>query len=188
MQKTMTVLLLSTLAAAAQADVVSGPYIGVGAGASRFHFDAISTARTASDRNDFAQKIYGGYRFTENWGAEIGYANLGRIDNTYAAGKFKGRAEAFYLAGTGRLPLGERFALTGKAMLAWGRTKADAGASSAAEFGQLRGSGRSVVLGGLGAEYAFAPNMAVSVEYDSFGAISKKGDAAMLSANLKYHF
>jgi len=187
-QKTLLALMLSMLAAAARADVSGGPYVGVGAGASRFHSNAIASPRSAADRSDGAQKIYAGYRFTEHWGAEIGYANLGRIHNTYTAGDFKGRAEALYLAGTGRLPLGERFALTGKVMLTYGRTRADAASRDVVAFNDLRGSSKSLVIGGLGAEYAFSPSMVAALELDSFGAVSKKSDAAMLSVNLKYHF
>ncbi len=184
----LAALAITTLAAAARADVAVGPYVGIGVGASRFDFDAISSPRTASDRSSPAQKLFVGYRFTEHWGAEVGYANLGHIRNTYAAGNFKGRAEAFYLAGTGRLPVSDRFALTAKVMLAYGRTDASSASSSIPEFADLRRSSRSVTLGSVGAEYAFTPQTTASIELDNIGAVSKKSDAAMLSVNLKYHF
>lgn len=179
---------LAVLAEAAHADVISGPYVGLGVGASRFDVDSISSPRTASDRSGAAQKLVAGYRFTENWGVELGYAHLGHLNNTYAAGRFKGRAEAVYLAGTGRLPLNEQFALTAKLMLSYGRTRADGASSTASEFRDLRGSSRSLTLGSVGAEYAFTPQTVASIELDNLGAVAKKNDAMMLSLNLKYHF
>lgn len=173
---------------AAHADVTSGPYVGLGIGASRFDVESISSPKTASDRSDGAQKLYAGYRFNENWGAELGYANLGHLNNTYAAGNFKGRAEAVYLAGTGRLPLNEKFALTAKLMLTHGRTKAEGASRNVSEFSDLRGSSTSLTLGSVGAEYAFNPQTVASIELDNLGSVAKKSDAAMLSVNLKYHF
>ncbi|HYD58756.1 MAG TPA: outer membrane beta-barrel protein [Noviherbaspirillum sp.] len=182
--------MLATLAltAAAHADVAIGPYVGVGVGASRFDFDAIPSPRSASDRSDAAQKLYAGYRFTEHWGVEAGYANLGHVRNTYAAGTFKGRAEAFYLAGTGRLPVTDQFALTAKLMLSYGRTHPTSPSRAIPEFADLHRSSRSLTFGSVGAEYAFTPQTTAAIEFDNIGAISKKSDAAMLSVNLKYHF
>jgi len=187
-KQSFVTLMLSALAAAAHADVNVGPYVGIGAGISRYDVDAISSTRITSDRTGSAQKLYAGYRFTEHWGVELGYANLGRINSTYAAGNFKGRGEAVYLAGTGRLPLNEQFALTAKLMLTHGRTRADTASRGVPAFDELRRSSRSLTLGSVGAEYAFNPQTVASIELDNLGAVSKKSDAAMLSINLKYHF
>lgn len=184
--KIIPAIILVTLANVACADSSVGPYVGIGLGGSYRQYDSLSMETVKTDKFGAAQKIYAGYRITPNWGAEVGYVNLGKIESHYAAGDvFKGRADSFYLAGTGRLPLNEQFALTAKLMLAFNRTVASA---SNASLEELEGHRKNLTLGSIGAEYAFTPNMVASLELDRYGMVSKKTEASMLSVNLKYHF
>lgn len=185
LNKFIPAVILLMLANAACADAAIGPYVGVGLGGSFRDYDSLATSASHTDKRAAAQKIYAGYRITPHWGAEVGYANLGKIENTYTAGTFKGRAEAFYVAGTGRLPLNDRFALTAKLAFAYGRTTAS---RSNAALDELKGSKNNLTLGSIGAEYAFTPNLVGSLDLDRYGSVSKKTEASMLSANLHYHF
>lgn len=180
--------ILLMLAGSTYADVSAGSYVGIGLGQNNFTSDALTTSKISSDKSRSAQKLYLGYRFNRNWGVEAGYANLGRIKNTYAAGTFNGEVRSVYLAGIGRLPLTEKFALTGKVMMVSSRTKASSDSSNAAELASLKGRKRNFVLPSIGVEYAFTPAMSASVDLDQFGKVSDKLKASMLSMNLKYHF
>lgn len=174
--------LLGTLSLAAQAapnDGIVGPYARVEVGRSNFSLTS-RLPRVGADEHAQAVKVYGGYRFNENLGVEAGYAALGKLSETVALGgasvRQDGQARSIFGAATGRLPLGESFALFGRLGVSLGRVS---GASLLPEGDTLMGSQTSV-LWGLGAEYRPRPNVALTVNADSYGRLSNKVRASAL--------
>ncbi len=166
--------ILGTLTFAAQAapnDGIVGPYARVEVGRSNFGL-ANTLPPVALDDHGKAVKLFGGYRFNGNFGAEAGYAALGSFSTRVIVGgvsvKQDGRASSIFAAGTGRLPLNESFALHGRLGLSAGNVS---GTNLLPDANNLMGSKTSVLLG-LGAEYRPRPNIALTISYDSYGKLS----------------
>jgi hypothetical protein len=168
--------LLSTASAAALAapnDGIVGSYLRVEAGRSNF---AVSTTGPQSGADDHAQaaKLFGGYRFNANLGVELGYAALGSFsERVVVAGAIvrqDGKASSVFGAATGRLPMTESFALHGRLGLSSGKVR---GTDLLPQGDQLTG-GKTSVLFGFGAEYRPRPNMALTINHDSYGRLSNR--------------
>jgi len=113
-------------------------YGGLSAGRARASIDADQTARAAvggapvsgvaSDANDAAYKLFGGYQFNRNIAVELGYFDLGHT--TYSATGPLGmlnsdtRVDGFNLDLVGTLPVSDTFSVLGRVGVAAGRTQA----------------------------------------------------------------
>ena len=103
--------LLSALIAVAFASAASLPaqandwYVGGGGGVSIGH--DLDDLGSDVDKNDTAWSLFGGYNFTENFGAELGYLNTG--DWSVDGEQFSSQGAT--LSAIGRLPLGDVFSL-----------------------------------------------------------------------------
>jgi OOP family OmpA-OmpF porin len=154
------------MAAAVAAALVAGQasaqmYLGAGAGSSK------------TDNREDSWKLYGGYQFNPTWGAELGYNDLGQ---------YRGAdVESWTLAGTGTMPLNERWSLLGKLGVAMNRPQS-AGLSD-----------RTDLLMGLGVGYTLSRNVGLRLEYEDFGKMAKNGIGSdsrgnNVSLSLKYMF
>lgn len=187
---TLPLLGLLALALSAQAapnDGILGPYARVEVGRSNF---SLSNAlpQTNSDKHGQAAKLFGGYRFNENFGVEAGYAALGSFSESVTVGtasvKQDGKARSIFAVATGRLPFGESFAVHGRLGLSAGKVSGTNGLPAA---NNLMGSTTSVLFG-LGAEYRPTSNVALTLNYDDFGHLSNKVKANSLVAGLHFWF
>jgi opacity protein-like surface antigen len=184
--------LLGTLTLAVQAapnDGVVGPYARVEVGRSNFGLSsALPQTGSGSDEHGQAAKLFGGYRFNENLGVEAGYATLGSFsESVTVAGvgvKQDGKARSIFGAVTGRLPLGESFALHGRLGLSSGKVS---GSNVLPADDSLMGSANSLMWG-VGAEYKPLPNVALTVNYDDYGHLSNKVKASSLVFGLHFWF
>jgi len=136
------------MAGAVAGAILAGPagaqmYVGLGAGASR------------TDTNETSYKLYGGYQFTPNWGAELAYNDLGRYRNA--------NIESWTLAGTGTIPLGMQWSVFGKLGVAANRSRF-AGTTNYRD-----------VLVGVGVNYILSKNVGLRLEYEDFGKLSNQG-------------
>jgi len=73
-------LALSAGAFAQTAQPAQSAYALIAAGSSRFGVDCAGT--TSCDKTDTGWKVFGGYRFTPNWAAEVGYFDFGKAKAT----------------------------------------------------------------------------------------------------------
>ena len=180
--------LLSSLTMAAQAapnDGIVGPYARVEVGRSNFGLSS-ALPQTASDKHGQAAKLFGGYRFTENFGIEAGYAALGSFSESVTVGgasvKQDGKARSIFGAATGRLRLGESAALHGRLGLSSGKVS---GTNVLPASDNLLGSKTSVLFG-VGAEYRPKPNLALTLNVDSYGKLSNNVKASALVFGLHF--
>lgn len=134
-------------------------YVGAAIGQSKYDLSS-GTGNFRFDDTDTAGKIYGGGRFNQNFGLEIGYVNMGRADR--AGGRTK--AQGIDLAVVGRAPLGDRFDVFGKLGTTYGWTRTSSVAGSGVQGGKDNGFG---VLYGVGASYYFTPQLAGVIEVES---------------------
>jgi len=128
----------------------------------------------ATEDADIGYRHFGGYRFSPNWGVEVGYSDLGRGNDgersVLEAQKLGAQTSAWTLAGTGVLPIGEAFSLQGR--LGFSMATPDAtlmtpviGAGSA--FPRYR----PTVLWGFGGQYDLSNRVGLRVDYNNFGRL-----------------
>lgn len=168
-------------------------YVGATMGASHYSLSSASTAAPQGgprrDTQGTAFKLYGGYRLTEHFGAELGYAHLGRahqwtsVNGTALRDEGKGRA--FYAAATAQLPLGNAFALHGRLGVA--RGKVTGGGTQVPAAQGLAGSATGAIVG-IGAEYKLTPTMSLTADYDHFTRLSRQAKGGMLTVGLRANF
>ena len=180
-----------TACAIAAATLTAAPafaqgYVGFGAGSSKIS-GADSGTFTGGNTNKSLVKIFGGFQFTPNWGAELQYSDLGKRDISNAGvpvGSFT--TSQYSIAGTGTLPLSSGFSLLGKLGVSANRVNAPAGA--------LSSSNNTSAMIGIGASYSFTPALSLRVEYEDFGkvaTIAANGSTVRANAysiSLKYGF
>lgn len=148
---------------------VSAAFVAFPASAQLYLGGGLGEAKT--DTRETSWKLYGGYQFTPTWGLELGYNDLG---------KYRGAdIESYSLAGTGTIPLNERWSLLGKLGAAENRPDAP-------------GAGNHTdVLLGVGVGYSLSRNVGVRLEYEDFGKLSDASGSSRgrnLGLSLKYGF
>jgi OOP family OmpA-OmpF porin len=194
MRKTLLVTLLGSALAVPLAAHADGIYIGanIGQGTTKLDDSGFTSTTTSVSRHETNTgfKLYGGYEFTRNWGVELGYAELGELNNVYSQGgvdaTLKYKAKSLYVAGTGTVAISDQFSLFGKLGYANNR--------SSVNFSSVFGTGsdsftKSGVMFGAGATYSFNKNIGMSLEYDDFGKTDDMGTkGTMWSLGVRYKF
>jgi OmpA-OmpF porin, OOP family len=184
----LALAILSTLISAARAapnDGIVGAYARVEVGRSNFSVSN-TLAQVGSDDQGQAVKLFGGYRFDENLGVELGYAALGSFSGSAIVGgnsvRQDAKARSAFGVATGRVPVGESFALHGRLGLSFGKVS---GTNLLPQGDTLIGSKTSALFG-LGAEYRPRSNLALTLNYDSYGKLSNKVNANALVFGLHF--
>ncbi len=149
----------------------------------------VPAGRDKGDKSGTAFKLYGGYRLTEHFGVEAGYARLGRLSQwTSVNGQpalQSGSGRALYAAATARVPVGDAFALNGRLGLARGKVSGDESLVPAGQ--RIAGSGTGVMLG-FGADYRLTRTIALKADFDYFGKLSKHTKGGMLTLGVRADF
>lgn len=178
----------------------AGPYIGFGAGATQFSlkkedFTAIGAPTRSFDERDNGFKVFGGYRFHENFAVEGQYARLGKSEIRYSAatglrGTEKYEVSSFSVAAMGLLPVSDNFTLFAKA----GPSFNDAKSSFSNATLGAASKGRKVgLLAGIGASYKLTDNLMARAELENFSGIGEaakggRSSVSMVSVGLAYQF
>ena len=157
-------------------------YLGISAGRSQYDLRS-GPAGTAYDDSGNAFKVYTGGFFHPNLGVELGYINAGKARRLGGDTK----AQGVNLSLVGRAPLGEQFDLFGKVGTTYGRTQTDGSSNLGVRTGKEDGFGLSY---GIGARWAFAPQWAAVLEWESHKFKFSDGDEAvkMTTVGLQYRF
>lgn len=176
-------LVIALLAAAAPlAAHAEGSYVGAGLGYAEQKV-AINNFGTYDD-NDLGVKVFTGFNFDKNFGVEAGYTHFGKIEFGNTGTGTEGRS--FYAAGTATLPLGEKFALTGKLGIAKNRSKLKM------RSGDMKDEKTDALIG-VGATYAVTKNIAAYVEFENYGNIAQPAGGGslkvtVLSTGMRFSF
>lgn len=141
----------------------------------------------APDDTDVGYRNFGGYRFTRNWGVELGYSDLGRSSGPAepvpaGAGRPGTQPSAWTLAGTGVLPLGNAFSLQGRLGLSVLTPDASLSSAGGALSSTLQSVGvgpgspryRPSVLWGFGGQYDVNGSFGLRLDYNNFGRLSEE--------------
>lgn len=169
----------ATLSSAAAMAQTSGFY-GGGAVGQAISQDACSGVTVGCEDSSVGWKIFGGYQFNENIGAELGYVEFGK--STYATTSAgipvtgSQKPKAFELVGVGTLPLGNNVSVYGKLGVAmW---EVDVSAPAAA--GVAANTDGTDLTYGLGLKYDFTKNIGARLEwqrYDNAGKSANTGES-----------
>ena len=158
-------------------------YIGLNVGQSNFNLNNGSGA-FGSDKRKTAYSLYGGSYFNDYLGLELGYTDFGRINR--AGGQTK--AEGFNIGLVGKLPLSPSFNLLGRLGTTYGRTDVSSSIASGVTAGKDTGWGGSY---GIGAEFAFNPQLSAVLQYDEHNLRFAGGNRDRInvtSLGLRYKF
>ena len=167
----------------------TGPYLGASVGAGGAQLRSIGRPESGDpEGSGRSLKLRAGWWFDRHWGIEAGAVRLGRISQRYDTGTWRADGDALMLSGLGRLPLGDDWALIGRLSVIRTRLRDDGSTGDRTGFEQLNGRGKSVVLGGLGLEYALTPQAALTLEIDGLGQAGPKAQPVYLGAGVRWAF
>lgn len=185
MKHSIIIAAIATLAAplAAQAD---NAYFGANVGRAEQKI-SIDDATTKENATGF--KLYGGYDFNRNVGIEGGYVDFRKVEKSALGYGASSKPESIYVAATGTLPLGEQFALFGKAGVAYSHTEVNAWVPGASAT-TTKNQGNLMI--GVGASFALDKKISFVAEYENFGKVAKEGGdsvkADLLSFGVRVKF
>jgi OmpA-OmpF porin, OOP family len=169
---------------------VEGTYVGgaFGAFGARATGIDLKAGPSSTSKNGSGGKLFAGFQLTENFGVEVGGLRSSTLKRTFVVNGAnvaqKGDINAFYLAGTGRLPIGERFAATTR--LGFARSKFS-GTNVLPTASAITGS-KSGLMFGVGGEYRFTPKIGATLDYDYLPKTSKHLKSGLLSLGVKVSF
>jgi len=184
---------ISPLASAQDA----GFYAGAAVGQSRVK-DACEGVTIACDDKDTAWKVFGGYQFNKNFGAEVGYVDLGKATAngviTGVAVSADAKVKGFEVLGVGTLPIANNFSAYGKlGFFRWDLDVSATGAISGFSATVSASETGTDFTFGLGLKYDFAKNIGARLEWQRYNDIGKesttgKSDADLLSLGIVFKF
>jgi opacity protein-like surface antigen len=158
--------------------LLNNTYLGftVGQSSTRLEsgdFRGFAGTTSTDDKTDTAFKAYIGYRFTDIWAAEAGYANFGTASRRFTAPTGTAQSNidntAYYLEGKGTLPLGGAFGLFGKLGLSNNVSKLTYQTGIPGDTSGNASDHRTGMIWGIGAEWRWLRNVSVVAEYEDFG-------------------
>ena len=172
------------------APVFAQSYIGVGVGSatvSGVDQTIPPIALTGGNSSKTSLKIFGGFKFTPNWGLEAQYSDLGKRDlvlrnGAAQIGTGSLKASQLSIAATGTLPLASNFSLFGKLGVSANSAKASLTAP-AVGFAATSSDNKSDLMFGVGVLYDITPKIAVRAEYEDFGKFSSGGGSSIRANN-----
>jgi OmpA-OmpF porin, OOP family len=126
-------------------------------------------------------RIAGGYHFTPNWGAEIGYAESGSGD----AGGLSYKVNSTQIAAVGTYPINEQFDVFGKLGYAANKLTGDA-------ISGCNNCSKNDLMYGIGGQYNINKQFGIRLQYESLGKVEDSGSndssATNFSLGVAYNF
>ena len=191
MKRLLLTALLACSAGLGASPALAQGYVGLSVGESNVDVDCSGT--TVCDKRDTAFKIFGGYMYSPNWGAEVAYYDQGKVkvagnDDTFGlvTGDFRGRG--FALFGVGAMPF-DRFSVFGKLGVASVRVKGTV-TSTVPPVQASDSETHSDFAWGVGASYDFSKTLGVRAEFERLRVKfqDEKMNADLFSIGLVYRF
>ena len=136
------------------------------------------------ERSKNVYNLYGGSYFNDFIGAEIGYADFGRMSR----GGGQTKADGFNVSVVGKFPLAPSFNLLGRLGTTYGRTEVSSNIASGVVAGKETSWGGSC---GIGAEFLFNPQLSAVLQYDEYNLKFAGGNRDKInttSLGLRYRF
>jgi OOP family OmpA-OmpF porin len=145
----------SALPALAQTAPATPWYAGAAFGNAHYHGPDIGGLPT--DRSSGAGKVWGGWQFSPNFAAELGYTDLGKTSSPAADAKTKG----FFIDGVGMWPFTDQLSGLARIGAYWAKT----------DLSTTGDSDRSTKLKyGVGLQWDFNKQVGARLEYERYKA------------------
>lgn len=161
MKRVLIASLLSSLFAAPVFAAAPGPYVALDAQL----WNATNSSPFGSP--SVGPRIGAGYRFTQNWGAEIDYAQSG---NSSTVNNASYKVSALQVAATGTYPLNDQFDVFAKVGLSNNKL-------STSNY-HLASSSKTDILWGVGGQFNINHNWGIRLQYEGLGKGTGSGNAA----------
>jgi OOP family OmpA-OmpF porin len=131
-------------------------------------------------------RIAGGYNFTPNWGAELGYTQSGNGTTTGTAPGQNYKVESTQIAVTGTYPINEQFDVFAKLGYAMNKATGD-GTSGCPKCSN------DDFLYGIGGQYNFNKQVGIRLQYEDIGKVTDNpgvdnSKATNVSLGVVYNF
>ena len=187
----------------------AGWYAGANVGQTRAKIDdpriaaqllgaGLATTSIVDNNRDTGYKLFGGYRFNENFAVEGGYFNLGQfgfVATTLPLGTLSGniKLQGMNLDGVGTLPITEQFSVFGRLGLNYAQAR-DSFSSTGlvgAPANPNPSKSQFNYKFGAGVQYDFTESWGMRAEAERYrinDAVGNKGDIDMYSLGLIYRF
>jgi OOP family OmpA-OmpF porin len=191
MKKLIVALIAGTAAmGAAQAQTTQTQphaYVGVGIATADHENSSVGgLTNFSSDGYKASGKIFGGYEFDQNWGAEAGYTDFRNSNFNYsnngtnASGRTKG--SSYYIAGKYNMPVNDQFAVYGKLGLQHSERKLESAVLNAKNTD-------TGAYGAVGVQYNLNQQVALTAEYERYGKSKDFGAKAdVWTVGARYSF
>jgi OOP family OmpA-OmpF porin len=151
------------------------------------------TTSMSDDNSDFAYKLFGGYKFNENFAVEAGYFDLGQFGfaaTTTPVGTLSGNIQlrGLNLDAVGILPLGDAWSVFGRLGVNYAQAKdafAGSGAVTVTDTNPSKTELNPKV--GLGVQYDFSESVGLRGEWERYrinDAVGSRGDINLISIGL----
>jgi len=163
----------------------SGIYIGGAIGQAE-HSDQCSDTLpgVSCDDTDSAWKIFGGFQFNRHFALELGYANLGEATASLGAISTTDEATAFEVVALGMLPIGDRFAIFGKAGFFRGERE-----RTSNNPGEPTGTNEQTDFTfGVGARFDITHNIGLRAEWQRYIDLGEITDVDLISIGVQFRF
>jgi OOP family OmpA-OmpF porin len=189
----MKKIVLTSLLAMAVGGASAQIYLGGGAGIT--HVSSDCSGSSACDATDSGYKLYLGYKITENFAIEAGYADLGKasaagVVNPYGTIRGELTSTAPFLVAVGRYEFLPKF--TGVARLGMANVETTFDLTQVATgIKTSKTETDSKVMYGLGLEYAFSKKFSGAVDADftrTAEVWGESGTVRMISLSGNYSF
>lgn len=179
---------IAILAAVCAIPAMAGDtYVGGSLGRAEQKMTVDGVGSLSESATSFA--LFGGYQFTKNIGAEVGYAQFGKVTIANGADSLRNEPSSFYAAVTGTMPLTSQLSAYGKLGVSRNHVKATVTQSGTTEAGS---SNHTSAMIGLGVSYALNANVSLFGEYQNFGKVFKEDGGNLkvdqVSAGVRYQF
>jgi OmpA-OmpF porin, OOP family len=136
---------------------------------------------------DRAWGLRGGYRFTQNLAAEVGYVDFGELsDNIPGVGSATLSANAMEVVGVGSYPVAERFSVFGKLGLYRGEADmtlnlVDVDAASGRDT-------NTDLTYGVGVQFDFRPNIGLLGSWQRYADVGDVTDVDAMTIGMLFRF
>ena len=149
---------------------LSGPYIGAGAGQSKFR-DACGGFSGCEDK-DTSWRVFGGYQLNRNFSAEVGYTDFGSISASSPGASARNDAHAWELVGVGSIPIAGGFSAYGKLGAYYAKMEGTGTVGAVSSSVSETNNGLTY---GVGAQYDLSKNLGVRAEWQRYNDVGGNG-------------
>jgi opacity protein-like surface antigen len=191
-------------AAAQSQSFTPGFYIGAGLGQSRISGDQSGTVRgvhystTGFDDSETTGQLNGGYQFSEIWGIELQYTDLGNRDGTVTSRGTTVRtpdikAYQWGISGTATYMFAPTWFLRGKLGVSSNHIDSTDVTVRGTSF-EIGGTDKTDVLAGIAIGHKWTENFSSRLEYEYFGKFegrnggSSNGSISNIGLRMQYKF